>query len=79
VSPVRQRTSTHLIAKDIGLIDDVHLRQLAAIRRNCENTIATNWDNADTFCTGTLDYISSMTGGVNNYDASIFGNDVNPY
>ena len=43
VSPIRQRMSTHLIAKDSGIIDDIHLRQIAAIRRNCENTISTNY------------------------------------
>lgn len=76
VSPVRQRLATHLIAKDSGIINDVHLRQIAALRRNCENTIATNWTATDDACGATLDYIARVSGGVVNYDATIFNYDL---
>jgi hypothetical protein len=72
VSTVRQRLATHLIAKEVGIIDPVHLRQIAALRRNCENVIATDWSKADDPCNATIDYIATLSGGVFSYDATIF-------
>lgn len=76
VSPIRQRMNTHLIAKDSGLADPIHLRQVAAIKRTCERLIATDWVNADEPCTGILDYLGQMNGDVCNYDATIFDADL---
>lgn len=45
------------------------------MERRCENTISTQWSNADNVCNDILSYMSAMTGGVNNYDASIFAGD----
>ena len=67
--------TTYLIAQDTGILDDVHLRQVAALQRRCENTISTMWSNADNVCNDILSYMSEMSGGVNNYDASIFARD----
>ena len=64
--------TTHLIAKDVGIIEPVHLRQIAAIRRNCDNKISNDWANADEACTATLEYIKGISAGVVNYDATIF-------
>ena len=76
VSPVRQRLATHLIAKEVGIIEPVHLRQIAALRRNCENVIATDWSKADDPCGATIDYIAALSGGAVNYDATIFNYDL---
>jgi hypothetical protein len=69
--------STHLIGQDTGLVDPIHMRQVAAIKRNCERIIATDWVNADEPCTEILDYFAQMNGGVCNYDATIFNVDLN--
>lgn len=76
VSPVRQRMATYLIAKDTGILDEVHLRQVAAMKRRCENTISTMWNKTDNVCNDVLEYISEMSGGVVTYDATIFNPDL---
>ncbi len=78
VSPVRQRMVTHLIAKDTGIADPIHMRQIAAIKRNCERIIATDWNNADEPCTDILNYLRQVNGDVCNYDATIFNADLDP-
>ena len=52
------------------------MRQIAAIRRNCEKIIATDWVNADEPCTEILQYVQSVAGRVVNYDATIFNYDL---
>jgi hypothetical protein len=53
------------------------LRQVAAIKRNCERIIATDWVNADEPCTEILSYLGQINGDVCNYDATIFNADLN--
>ena len=69
--------TTHLIAKDTGIADPIHMRQVAAIKRNCERIIATDWVNADEPCTDILYYLGQVNGDVCNYDATIFNADLN--
>lgn len=63
---------------DAGIVDPVHLRQIAALHRNCENMISTNWTGTDDVCGNMLSYVSQMSKGVNNYDATIFNYDIDP-
>ena len=53
------------------------MRQVAAIKRNCERIIATDWVNADEPCTDILNYLGQVNGEVCNYDATIFNADLN--
>ena len=76
VSPVRQRMATHLIAEGSGILDSTQMRQIAAIRRECEKVIATDWVNVDEPCTAILQYVQSVSGRVVNYDATIFNYDL---
>ena len=75
--------STYEIARDVGIVDPVHMRQIAAIKRNCENQLATNWALADNWCSSILDYIRGVGANVVSYDATIFNYDLdsleNPY
>ncbi len=52
------------------------MRQIAAIRRECEKVIATDWVNADEPCTSILQYVQNVAGRVVNYDATIFNYDL---
>lgn len=74
-SPVRQRTSTHLVAKGAGMLDSTTSAQVAALRRLCENTVSTNWTAGPEACTKTLAYIDEMAGGVYSYDARTYDSD----
>lgn len=60
----------------MGILEDIHLRQIAAIKRNCENTISTNYSHADDWCSNILQYVQKVADGVLNYDATIFGYDL---
>jgi hypothetical protein len=48
------------------------MRQIAAIRRECENVLATDWVNADKPCNAILDYVKDVGDKVLNFDASLF-------
>jgi hypothetical protein len=57
-------------------VEDIHLRQIAAIKRNCENTISTNYSLADNWCSSILQYVQKVSDRVVNYDATIFSYDL---
>jgi hypothetical protein len=60
----------------VGILEDIHLRQIAAIKRNCENTISTNYSHADDWCSSILKYVQKVSDSVVNYDATIFKYDL---
>jgi hypothetical protein len=78
VSPIRQRMAVHKIAESTGILDSIHMRQIAALRRNCENVASTNWVNINDVCGAALDYMGKMSAGVYPYDATRFGYEIYP-
>ena len=68
-APIRQRISTHLVAKDVGIIDSQHMNQVAALRRRCEESISTSWMNGIDDCEQTMNYIDEVAGNILSYDA----------
>ena len=78
VSPIRQRTSTHLVAKGENIYDSSNLDQVAALRKKCFNDISTDWLLGTDNCGMTMDYIDDIAGGLFTYDGTIFDYDWNP-
>ena len=76
-SPIRQRTSTHLIAQGTGITDPTLMHQVAALRSQCENTMSKDWMAGASACTQTMDYIDDMAGKLFTYDGTIFDEDWN--
>ena len=48
------------------------------MRKNCEETVSTNWTMGTEACTQALDYIAEIGGGVLSFDARIFEYDWAP-
>ena len=52
------------------------MRQVAAIKRNCERILATDWSNTNEPCNDILTYLGQVDGNVVNFDATIFNPDM---
>ncbi|CDW71101.1 serine carboxypeptidase [Stylonychia lemnae] len=75
VSPIRQRLSTYLVARGLNIVDNSNMAQIAALRKQCEETSSNDWDKSSDVCELAMDYIDSLAGGVSTYDASQFDYD----
>ena len=49
--------------------------QIAALRKNCQEELAIDFDEADETCALIMDYITNVSGNVFAYDQRIFGED----
>ncbi|CDW85332.1 serine carboxypeptidase [Stylonychia lemnae] len=78
VSPIRQRTSTHLVAQGLHVIDRSNMGQVAALRKKCEESISEEWDLGSKVCGQTMDYIDTQAAGLYTYDGSAFDTDWQP-
>ncbi|CDW87059.1 serine carboxypeptidase [Stylonychia lemnae] len=78
VAPIRQRTTTHLIAQGLNVIDSSNMGQISALRKKCEESISNDWKSGTDTCVKTMDYIDAVAGGLFSYDGSIFDYDWTP-
>lgn len=69
---------THQVAQALGVADENNLEQINTLNKNCQETLGTQWDQADTKCTQVLDYIQDIGGNLFSYDGRIFTYDYQP-
>lgn len=78
-SPLRQRLTTHLIAKNSGISDPILMHQVEALRRRCEKAYSkiddTTHEKSAGPCLDAMNYIDDMAGGIFTYDGTIFESD----
>ena len=70
-----QKTEMYHIPESLNILDDSNMPQIAALRKNCHEGLAEDYDTAYTVCCKVMDYIETISGGVFAYDQRIFGVD----
>ena len=77
-APLTQRTHMHLVPEALNILDDSNMPQIAALRKNCQEILATDLKSASDTCANIMSYITNVTGDVFAYDQRIFGVDWDP-
>ena len=68
----------YIVPEALNILDDSNMPQIAALRKNCQESLKTNIDGASSgICAGIMDYIVSISGNVYPYDQRIFAEDWN--
>ena len=68
----------HIVPEALNILDDSNMPQIAALRKSCQEMLATDLEEADNTCAAIMGYITSVSGGVFAYDQRIFGADWDP-
>ena len=68
----------HLVPEALNILDDSNMPQIAALRKNCQEMLATDLAQADDTCAAIMDYMTEVSGNVFAYDQRIFGVDWDP-
>ena len=74
-SPVIQRTHMHIVPRALGILDETHLSQIAAIEQKCEYYQTYNMSKGRDYCNNIMDYIETVSGNVLPYDSRSFDYD----
>ena len=74
-APMVERINTHQNAYGLGIMDENNMEQIMTLRKNCENTLGTDWSKASDVCSAPLNYISDIGGNVFTFDARMFSSD----
>ena len=53
----------------------MHMREIDAVNRRCVEVASQNWTLGDDECSATIDYAIDVSGGVFDYDVSIYESD----
>lgn len=77
-APLTQRTHMHLVPEALNILDESNMPQMAALRKNCQEMLATDLAQADETCAAIMDYIVKVSGDVYPYDQRIFAADWDP-
>lgn len=72
VVPVLQRSTMHVVGQALESLDDTNLDQIAALVRICQENHLKNPELAVDQCNNIMNYITAVTGDVNQYDARQF-------
>ena len=78
-SGLTQKTLMHIIPEALDILDDNDMQQIVAMRKNCQEELYADFENAHQVCSEIMNYIKAISGGVNNYDFRIFDEDWAPY
>ena len=58
----------HLVPEALNILDESNMPQIAALRKNCQEMLYKDREQADETCAAIMDYISNVSGGVFPYD-----------
>lgn len=75
ISPIAQRLKSHVLPEALNIIDQGNMPQIAALQRNCVESLSSDSANAAAECTKIVDYIEGVSGGAYSYDIRIFAAD----
>ena len=73
-----QKTNMHLVPEALNILDDSNMPQIAALRKTCYESLATDLSSSYKLCNDIMDYISKVSGDVFSYDQRIFSEDWDP-
>jgi len=68
----------HIIPEALNILDDSNMPQIAALRKNCYESVVGDYNTSYDVCCKIMNYIEDVSGGVYAYDQRIFGADWDP-
>jgi len=73
-----QKTSMYIVPEALNILDDSNMPQIAALRKNCQESLAADIMKSYDICSAIMAYIEAVSGGVYAYDQRIFSVDWDP-
>ena len=70
-----QKTEMYHLPEALNLLDDSNMNQIAALRKNCQESLVKDYDTSYSVCCKVMTYIEEISGNVFAYDQRIFGED----
>lgn len=68
----------YIVPEALNILDDSNMPQIAALRKNCQESRVGDPDTSYQICCKIMNYIEDVSGGVFAYDQRIFGYDWDP-
>ena len=73
-----QKQEMYKVPEALNILDDSNMPQIAALRKNCAESVVGDYKTSYETCCKIMDYISDVSGDVFAYDQRIFAEDWDP-